>query len=251
MELIHLREGVCILSILNDITKRKATENEIQEYQKNLKILSSQITLAEEAERRRIAVNLHDNLGQSLAMAKIKLAEAEKENDKKRLNEKINESKKYFNDSIESSRSITYQLSPPILYELGISHAIRWRLEQIEEENNINTSLIDNTESINLNEETNILLFRAIMEIINNVIKHSKATKLKVSLNNDENFITVQISDNGIGFDPVKAEKNATQNMSFGMFSNRERISFINGNMEIISKIGQGTSTILRIPNQR
>ena len=249
MDLVNLREEVCILSILRDITKRKEAEKDIQVYQKNLKLLSSQITLTEEAERRRIAVNLHDHLGQSLAMAKIKLTEAEKNINEIELTGKINEVKKYLNDSIESSRSITYQLSPPILYELGISQAVSWRLEQIEKENNISTSIIDNSKSITISEDVKILLFRAIMELINNVIKHANATKLEVNLDDDKKHVIVKISDNGIGFDPVEAEKKATQNMSFGMFNNRERISFINGNMKISSTIGKGTTTTIKIPN--
>ncbi len=247
---IKIGEKDCVLSLLRDVTSKVIAEQEIQEYQKNLRYLTSELTIAEEKERRRIAVNLHDHLGQSLAMSKIKLAEAQKENDPVIILDKVDAAKKYLDDSITNSRIITYELSPPVLHELGFSAAIRWRLGQIEDEHNIKTEIIDNSMSIALKDDVRIILFRAFMEIANNAIKHSFATKITTEIKNDNNFLYVIVSDNGISFDPITAEKEATNKKSFGLFSIRERISFLNGQMKIISKIGKGTTISIKIPNE-
>jgi len=91
-------------------------------------------------------------------------------------------------------------------------------------------------------------LFRAAMEIINNAIKHSSATEIKANISNDSDFLYVVISDNGVGFNPEKAEREATKKRSFGLFNIRERISYLNGEMKIKSKKGFGTDIKIKIP---
>jgi len=142
IEKINIAGDRCLLTSIRNITDQKRIQKEIEEYQKNLKSLTSEITLAEEKERRRIAINLHDHLGQSLAMSKIKLAESQKETEVPLIINKVNVAKKYLDDAIKNSRLITYELSPPVLYELGFSAAIRWRLDQVKNEHNLNTRSI-------------------------------------------------------------------------------------------------------------
>ncbi len=238
----------CLLTSIKDISERKRAEKEIQEYQTNLKSLTSEITLAEEKERRRIAVNLHDHLSQSLAMSKIKLTEVEKEDLDPNTLEKIKEAKNFLDTAINNSRKITYDLSPPVLYDLGFSAAVRWRLDQVERDHNLKTEFVDNVDRMILKDEVKILLFRAAIEIINNTIKHSKATKLTVLINKDKKYLHISFADNGIGFDYEVAEKEATKKRSFGLFSIRERISFIHGELKIDSFIGSGTTINIKIP---
>lgn len=246
---INLPTGVHLFMSIRDITEQKRVQKEIEENHKILKDLTFQLTLAEEKERRRIAVNLHDHLGQSLAMSKIKLSEAKKENNLKKVIEKVDAAKKYLDDSITNSRIITYELSPPVLHELGFSAAIRWLFDQIQEEHGISTEVIDDSLSIVLKEDVRILLFRSAMEIVNNSVKHSSAKKITAEISNDDDYFYVSISDNGVGFDPVNAENEATKKKSFGLFSIRERILFLDGEMQIKAQLGKGTSISLKIPN--
>ncbi len=237
-----------LFTSIRDITEQKRVQTEIEEYQEDLKSLASELTLAEEKERRRIAVNLHDHLSQSLAMSKIRLAEAEKAKLGTNTLEKIRDAKNFLDTAINNSRTITYDLSPPVLYDLGFSAAVRWRLDQVEKDHKIKTELVDNAETMILKNEVRVLLYRASIEIINNSIKHSKATKLTIVIDKDIEYLYVRITDNGIGFDPGVAEKEATKKRSFGLFSIRERISFLHGKMEIDSIIGNGTTIKIRIP---
>jgi PAS domain S-box-containing protein len=245
---IKISSKLYLFTSIRDITEQKRVETEIEEYQENLKSLASELTLAEEKERRRIAINLHDHLSQSLAMSKIRLAEAEKEDLSANSLEKIRDAKNFLDTAINNSRSITYDLSPPVLYDLGFSAAVRWRLDQVEKDHKITTELVDNVETMILKADVRVLLFSAAIEIINNVVKHSKATKVTVIIDKDSEYLYVRITDNGIGFDPGVAEKEATKKRSFGLFSIRERISFLHGKMEIDSIIGNGTTIKIKIP---
>lgn len=249
IDVIYINEQKHLLSILKDITERKKAEKEIEDYQNNLKLLSSQITIAEQEERRRIAIDLHDNLSQSLAIAKIKVSEVQRDCENLNTLEKFTSAKKQLDKAIRSSRLITYELSPPILYELGFSAAVRWRLEQVEKEFNIQTELIDEAEHIELEIDVRVLLFRAALEIITNAIKHSRANRFKVLCKCVDEQLEIEFSDNGVGFNLDEAEKQAIKKKSLGLFSLRERISFINGTININSRIGEGTVITIKIPN--
>ena len=248
MDIILLQGEKCILSILRDVTEKKKIENEILEYQKNLKLLASKITLAEQEERRRIAANLHDNIGQSLAMAKIKLSEAEKTDEPAEILENVSIAKKYLDESINGSRSITYKLSPPVLYELGFVAAVRWLLDEVTKEHKIKTKVVDESDEIFLENEVKVLLYRAVLEIVNNAVKHSMAKNITVFLSNNDNDLFISLTDDGVGFDQAKAKKEAEVNRSFGLFSIRERISFLKGDIGITSEIGKGTEISIKIP---
>jgi PAS domain S-box-containing protein len=245
---IHIADELCLITIIRDITGQIKTQREIEDYQKKLKSLTSEITLAEERERRRIAINLHDHLSQSLAMSKIRLAEAEKQRSEEEIYKKIRDAKNFLDNAITKSRSITYELSPPVLYDLGFSAAIRWQLDELAKEHKIKTELKDIADKIKLNDEVRVLLFRAVVEIINNALKHAMASKLMINISNDEDQLFVEVTDNGKGFDLIEAEQNAVRNRSFGIFSIRERISFLNGTMEIDSQLNKGTAVKISIP---
>ena len=121
----------CLLSVIQDVTEKKRVEEQLQTYQENLKSLSSELTLAEERERRRLAVNLHDQISQPLAMAKIKLTGLPLKEIPESLSSEIEEAKSFLSAAIERSRVLTHELSPPILHEIGLPAAVRWRLDQI------------------------------------------------------------------------------------------------------------------------
>ncbi|MBL1212687.1 MAG: PAS domain S-box protein [Ignavibacteriae bacterium] len=239
---------LCLISSIRDITEQIKSQKAIEDYQKKLKSLTNEITLAEERERRKIAMNLHDHLSQSLAMSKIRLAEAKKQKSEEEIICKIKEARKFLDNAIIKSRSITYELSPPVLYDLGFSAAIRWQLDVVAKEHKIETELEDTADIITLNDEVRVLLFRAVVEIINNALKHADASKLTIKINNDKNNLFVEVTDDGIGFDQQAAELNASKNNSFGIFSMRERISYIKGTMVIDSEMNKGTSVKIAIP---
>ena len=118
----------------------KKSIKQIRNYQKKLKNLNTEITLVEERERRRIAENLHDSLGQTLSLAFIKLSSVINEEFSPSVTKVINETSDFLNKAISESSTLTYDLSPPILYELGLIPAFKWKLEQIQNKHGIRNS---------------------------------------------------------------------------------------------------------------
>jgi len=233
-----------IISIIKDITERKNTERAIREYQQNLRSMASQLNLAEEKERRKIAVDLHDDLGQSLAMARIKLAAVKSKNQDPEINSHLLEMEKHVTQAIKSSRSLTYELSPPVLYEFGLAAAVNWKLEQIATDNKIKTRLEVTDELPELQEDLLILLFRAVVELLNNTVKHAGADNVSVLLNMDGKCLNILVSDDGKGFNPEKPKKTD----GIGLFSLRERLEYFDGTLTIDSYTNKGTRVYITIP---
>jgi two-component system sensor histidine kinase/response regulator len=218
----------------------------IENYQKRLKSLNKEITLVEERERRRIAENLHDSLGQTLSLAFLKLSSIESENCSSGTKKILNETSDLINIAISESRSLTYDLSPPILYELGLIPAIKWKLEQIEEKQKIQTDLSGEDQKINLNKEYNIFIYRIVCELFANTIKHAKANKIEVKIMAKNEICRIIVIDNGLGFNSDLNK--TTTNGGFGLLSITERLDSIQGRIEIESAHKKGTKAIITIP---
>ena len=241
--------GVCY-----DITKRKQAEialknslKQIKNYQQKLKNLNTELTLVEERERRRIAENLHDSLGQTLSLAFIKLSAIVNEEYPPRVQKIINETSELLTKAISESRTLTYDLSPPILYELGLIPAFKWKLEQIEDKYGIETNLLGENLKIDIQKEFNIFLYRIVTELLNNVIKHAQANLIELEVKKEKNFYYISVRDDGVGF-RMKLNKKVSLNGGFGLMSITERLDNIKGRLEIKSAEGKGTNAIVIIP---
>lgn len=241
------------IGVNHDITKRRLAEEEnkkylqdINEYQKKLKDLNYQLTVAEEKERRKIAGFLHDGLGQTISIASIKLSSLVNENLPEKVKKTIRESSELLNEGISESRDMVYDLSPPILYELGFIAAIKWKLEQVEKKFGIFTVFKSEENTIKLENDIKVLLFRVICELLNNCIKHANADLIKVEIQKNINNIRILVIDNGKGFD---VESTFSGMGGFGLFSINERIDALMGSLTIESNPGQGTKVIVSIPN--
>jgi signal transduction histidine kinase len=235
--------------IISGIVHKKNSELSLKEYQLGLQQLNKKLTLAEESERRRIAVNLHDHISQSMAMAKIKLSSTIA---KMVENENIDDMKmvlEFLNEAISNSRKLTYDLSPPVLYELGIDAAIRWKMEQIETKHGIHVSFItNNTDAVRLQRDTEIFLFRIITELTNNCLKHAEASNLFLNLDYSPDWLRISFKDDGIGFDAELDQFHSAEGNHFGLFSIKERLNYLQGEMKITSKVGSGTEVLVTIP---
>jgi PAS domain S-box-containing protein len=241
--------GVCY-----DITKRKKYEialeksiDKIRNYQKKLKKLNTELTLVEEKERRRIAENLHDSLGQTLSLAYIKLSSIVNGEFPPYVQNVLNETSDLLNNAISESRILTYDLSPPILYELGLIPAFKWKLEQIAEKHGLKTILLGENHIIGIKKEFNIFLYRIVVELINNVLKHAKANLIELEIKKEKKFYYISVRDNGVGFN-LNAKKKSNLSGGFGLMSITERLDSIKGRFEIKSEIGIGTKAIVIIP---
>lgn len=237
------------LGIARDITERKRTEQELLEHQAKLKSLASQLSLTEEHERHRLATDLHDQISQSLVISKIKLDQLRKSSGSDELDEPLEDISNCLGQVINDTRALTFDLSYPILYELGIEAAVgEWLIDQIQEKHRIETEFKDDGQQKPLDDDICVLLFRNVRELLINVVKHAQASKVRVSIRKVNDNIQVSVEDDGVGFDQHEVTSMAAKRAEFGLFSIRERLEQLGGLIEIDSKPGCGSRITMRAP---
>lgn len=241
--------GVC-----QDITARVKTETElkkslqqINEYQASLKQLNADRAIAEENERRKIAEYLHDGLGQNLSLVNLRLTALLDSELAPKVEKSIRESVDLVNKAINETRLLTYDLSPPILYELGLIPAITWKLGEIESKYQINTILEDNAKEAKISINKRVLLYRVVSELLNNIIKHAGADLIQVSVSEIKDMLYISVIDNGAGFN-YSEQLELTTKGGFGLFSIRERLDSIHGSLVVESDYFIGTKATIEIP---
>jgi signal transduction histidine kinase len=217
-------------------------------YQKQLRSLASQLSLAEERERRRIAIDLHDRVGQALAMANIKLGVLRQLESSAELSGLVDEVSNFIEQAIQEARTLMFEISSPILYELGFEAAIRHRVDQIQKQHGIIAVCEHDQQPKPLDDDVRILLFQAVSELMVNVVKHARARHVAVRIRRDEDQIRVCVEDDGMGFDASGTATRPTLTGGFGLFSIRERLSHIGGGLWIESQPGRGTLVTLVAP---
>jgi len=231
-----------------DITQRKQAERKLGTYQKRLKSLASDLLLTEEKERRRLAIDLHDSIGQSLAISRIKLDFLNQELKPGPLKDTIQDVTGLIKQTIQHTRTLTFQLSPPILYELGLEPALESLVEQMELLHGIKIGLFCDSRIEIPNEDMRILLFRTVQELMINVVKHAKTKEVSISLRRLTGQIKITVLDRGVGFDLNAKILSSDVTVGFGLFSIQERIQNAGGNFHIESTLGMGTEAVLTIP---
>lgn len=216
---------------------RRKIKNKItlqREIIKQQDIATKAVLDAEERERRRIATDLHDSVGQLLSAALMNLNGYIKNNPTEASKDNLEKSLALINESYDEMRTISHQMMPNALLKAGLTAAIREFLNKIDEKQlQINLDISGFKKKLDDNLET--VLYRVIQESVNNVIKHARATKLSIQLQNDNDGISLAIEDNGIGFD-----QNMTKD-GIGLNNIKSRIAFIKGSVEYQSAPGKGT----------
>lgn len=235
-------------ALRNEIAERKRTEKKLIDYQQKLQSLASDLTLTEEHQRRQIATDLHDSIGQSLAMSKMKLSEIRNSSSTIEVGKKIDEIYRLIEGTIQDTRTLTFKISSPILYELGLESAVEWLTERFHEQHNIQTNFIDDGKPKPLDNDIRIVLFRTVRELLINIAKHANANNATVAIERDNKNIRIHISDDGVGFDVSSVDVYRGRKPGFGLFSIRERLDFLGGKLEIESKPEQGTIVTLVAP---
>jgi len=221
-------------------------ERRVTERTDQLRRLTSELEAAENRERQQIARDLHDDLSQTLATARIRLAElcTHKRPDVRTV---ANEVGALIDLANNSTRSLAAQLSPAVLYELGLGAAIEWLGEEIERNNGLKI-LVSQDENLKpLSSETGSILYRAVREILINVAKHAKSDSASINAHITGSEIVIEITDAGVGFDPASPPP-PSRKRGIGLKSVRERLSLIGGNMTINSQPGAGTTVVLTAP---
>ena len=235
--------------LLLEVEERKKYEQELLGYQQRLRHLSSELLQTEERERRRIAIEIHDRIGQSLAVNKIQLGALQAEVDSQDLKTKIEDIRALLSQTIRDTRTLTFELSPPVLYELGLQAALEWLAEIVRKQNGLKVDVAGDGSDRKLDAEKRVLLFRTCRELLFNVVKHAGATSARVSLKGDGAAIMVKISDDGTGFDLDLLQSGYDPFESgFGLFSIREQIEHRGGMFEVDSGPGRGSALTIVMP---
>jgi PAS domain S-box-containing protein len=233
-----------------DITKDKLAEQELLSYKDKLRNLASKLLLAEEKERRRIAREVHDNIGQNLAFAKIKMSELQKTDMLPHFRDTVESVLQLIKSTIQDTRSLVSEIGSPILYELGFEPAVEGLVKKIKQKNFLNVSFENDRHQKPLHDDVKVFLFQAVRELLANVVKHSKAANCTVSLKVESGKIRVDVGDDGIGFETEIIGTPENANEGFGFFSIRERLEPLGGSIGIYSKPNEGTLITLFAPLQ-
>ena len=245
-------KGDNISGMVMDISDRKRAEQKIIDYQQRLKALASQLTIIEEKERRRLAADLHDNVGQSLALARMQLLSARQSASDSKLADKLDDISDTLLESLEDTQKLMLELSSSSMHEIGLSSAIsEWLESQIENRHILKTEVIDNiphNRRKTLDPNVQTILFRNVRELLVNVVKHARANKVSVRLEDRNTSIRVIVEDDGVGFEPRAVIHAGSKIGGFGLFSIEELMADLGGNMKIVSEPGKGCTAILSAP---
>jgi len=247
LNLINLVSEQTLLVNIIDITEQKNTELTLRDSESRLHVLSSQLINAQENERKRLAYELHDGIGQWLSAIKFKIENVIDVNkaslDSTGMDE-LNDVIGTIRETIEETRRISSDLRPSMLDDLGILTTINWFIRKFESTyKSITVTKLINIDEDDITDYRKVVIYRVMQEAMNNVAKHSNAKTIEISLEKDSHNIYFNIVDNGTGFDFNDSSMiNQTDGSGTGLNSMRERAELTGGEFKIISKIPGGTA---------
>ena len=241
-------------------TANRALEAEIEEHRRaraklerqreQLRRLANELALAEASERRAIAADLHDHLGQALAFVRLRLAHLAGDAVFSGLEANLEDILTLVDRAIRYTRSLTAELSPPVLYELGLAPALEWLAEELSAKHPVKISVRAARDLPSLSEPARVMIWKSARELLTNTIKHASATEARMELSSERGMLRLTVIDDGVGFEPAQAEARAAsaEMGTFGLFSVRERVNHLGGALEVRSSPGSGTTIIIQVP---
>jgi signal transduction histidine kinase len=231
------------MSLQREIRLRKESEEAIHQ-------LASQLSAAEDAQRRQLGHDLHDTLSQNLTVLKLQLEEVLRERpDDSGIQDRLESSLSLLGALIHQTRTLTFELYPSMLDDLGLVTTLRRYAEQLESQTTIRIIVSESDTQRELPSPISTFLFRAAKELITNAIKHGKAREILVHIRWRENGIRIVVDDDGTGFDPVQA-LGPERRTGIGLASISERLRFFGGTLRIESVDLQGSRALLDLPLQ-
>jgi PAS domain S-box-containing protein len=266
-----------MLSVTRDITDRKQAETalrnsekelrsftgqleqlvkerteELMQSQNRLRAMATELNLAEQHERKRLAGELHDYLAQLLVLCRLNLGRVKRVGLPGKAQEMVKETEEVLNQALQYSRTLIAELSPPVLLEHGLPAGLTWLGEQMQRRGLMVTlDVAGDRADWSLPEDTAMLLFQSVRELLMNALKHAGSKEVTVRLERGEGKLRIDVCDDGIGFDfaaAAAAANNTAMSSKFGLLSIRERMMSLGGWFELQSSPGQGTMASLVLP---
>ena len=251
---VPLYEGETVVGLFNiarDITEQRKVEKALQDSEKELRHLSSQLLTAQDTERRRISKELHDELGQALSVIKLRLSLIRKglKQDQDTAKQECDTLSQYINQLVENVRRLSRDLAPSILEDAGLSAAIHWLIANSNhnyQSTNITLEDIDIDHLFSENAQT--IIYRVLQEALTNIGRHAHAKNVSVRIKRQGDEASFSIEDDGIGFDAIRAATANSDERGSGLAIMEERAWMLGGSLEIWSEEGKGTRITLRVP---
>jgi signal transduction histidine kinase len=206
------------------------------------------LVTAHEQERRRIARDLHDVVGQALTVVKLNLESLRRETSGRPTDADLRRSIAVVDQAMRDVRDVAIDLRPAILDDLGLVAALRWYLSRQGRLVGYRTNFAADSIPLGLDDEVESACFRALQEALTNVARHARATRVGVELRQTTDEIVLVVVDNGVGFDVLRSRRRATKRPTLGLAGMSERVCTIGGSIEITSAPGRGTRICARFP---
>ncbi len=247
-------EGRKLFGIFQDITEKKkanevlmAKNAALDRSVAQLRKLAAELTQAEERERKRLAGMLHDNLQPLLVATTIKVSLLDRQADAGVHARGIQEILALLEESLQASRSLTVDLYPPVLLDAGLVPGFRWLAEWMKAKHGLAVELAVD-ESVDIPESLTILLFRAVRELLFNVVKHAKTTQASIAMDQPKSgSLRIVVRDQGCGFS-ANGRAGTASAEAFGLFQLREHLAYMGGSLDVASSPGQGTTVCITVP---
>jgi len=236
------------LMVCEDITERKEMDKQLTQYQNRLKSLTIDMVLAEEDERRRIAQGLHDQVGHALALAKMSACTLRTSEHPPAARRSIADICGFLDEAINHTRALTFKLSSPVLYEVGLEAALQALGEQLEEQTNLRIHVDCDPAPGPMPEEVAVIIYRMVEELLFNVFKHAQAHNVMVRTHRIGGGLQISVDDDGVGLAPSEAGELPGSSGRFGLFSIRARIEQLGGRFDIGTSGMGGAHAALIIP---
>jgi signal transduction histidine kinase len=244
------RDLVSQLANLNQTLEHRVAERTAKavEQARKLRLLSAQLSLAEEAERRRIAEMLHEDLQQLLVAARMQLSALCRTRDAVKQEPIAREIADVLERSFQLTRSLSVELAPPVLHERGLAAALEWLAAETRKNYNVEVTVEADSSANPKAADVRIFLFRAVRELLLNSVKHATGSALHVTMQHlRPDKVRIIVADGGPGFDPTSLDAQLTSSQKFGLFNIRERVSSFGGEFHINSSPKRGTQITLSL----
>ena len=237
---------IAFATITSDITERKKAEEEIKNSNIQLRQLTAHLQTIREKERKRIAREIHDELGQQLTAIKMDTVWIDKKTPEEStvVKSKLKNIITLLDGSNQSVRKILSELRPGNLENQALTETMEWQGRQFTESTGIPVKFTSPETNLRLNEETATCIFRLYQESLTNIMRYAEAKKVSVSLIPKDDSIILTVEDDGKGFDIAAAQNKKT----FGLLGMKERVFSLNGKFELLSAKGKGTKIVISLP---
>jgi PAS domain S-box-containing protein len=233
-----------VTAAIRDITARRRAEETVREYAVRLEALSRQLLTAQEWERRTIARELHDEVGQSLTALKLTLGNAREHGETAMLDDSVT----LVEQLLQQVRELSLGLRPALLDDLGLAAALRWFVDRQGQRAHFAGHVETEGLDARLAPEVEIACFRVVQEAVTNVMRHARARHVVVRARRADGGIAISIRDDGVGMDVGQARQHALRGVSLGVLGMEDRVSLLGGRLEITSTLGTGTEVAAFIP---